>query len=145
MAESIGIDSARLVLAHALLFTFGKASLGFFGVVDSVRFLDSEKLDSRFCFCESLDCESKLLKLDFKLSLDSESASDSALGLPSWRGFCGATNANKKISHCGGACGVFGGCGGRSYLEGSDYSPNSLAQSPPAPLPIPLTTTQQAL
>ena len=83
MAESIGIDSARLALAHALLFIFGKASLEFFGVVDSVRFLDSEKLDSRFCFCESLDCESKLLKLDSKLSLDSESASDSALGFAS--------------------------------------------------------------
>ena len=59
------------MLAHALFFIFGKASLGFFGVVDSVRFLDSEKLDSRFCFCESLDCESKLLKLDSKPTRDS--------------------------------------------------------------------------
>ncbi|WP_395002521.1 hypothetical protein, partial [uncultured Helicobacter sp.] len=119
MAESIGIDSARLVLAHALLFTFGKASLGFFGVVDSVRFLDSEKLDSRFCFCESLDCESKLLKLDSKLSLDSESASDSALGL------CVGLLLQAKISRVqvwvgcyrnkrGGTWGVFGGCGSRS-------------------------------
>ena len=72
MAESIGIDSARLVLAHALLFTFGKASLGFFEVVDSVsclesieldsksaldfiNYLESERLDFKFCFCESLD------------------------------------------------------------------------------------------
>ena len=54
---------------------------------------------------------------------DSMFSLHSALGLPSWRGFCGATNANKKISHCGGACGVFGGCGGRSYLIGNDYSP----------------------
>ena len=82
MAESKFLDSARLVLAHALLI-FGKALLRFFSIVDSVRFLDSEKLDSKFCFCESLDCESKLLKLDSKLSLDSESASDSALGFAS--------------------------------------------------------------
>ena len=42
------------------------------------------------CFCESLDCESKLLKLDSKLSLDSESASDSALGLVwiAWGYYC---------------------------------------------------------
>ncbi|WP_395003763.1 hypothetical protein, partial [uncultured Helicobacter sp.] len=46
MAESIGIDSARLVLAHALLFIFGKALLGFFGVVDCVIDLDSKKLES---------------------------------------------------------------------------------------------------
>ena len=76
MAESKALeslDSARLALAHALLLIFGKALLRFFGVVDSVRFLDSEKLDSRFCFCESLDCESesKLLKLDSKPTRDS--------------------------------------------------------------------------
>ena len=64
MAESISIDSARLVLPHALFFESGKASLGFFEVVDSVSCLDSES----------------------KLSLDSESALHSALGLPSWRG-----------------------------------------------------------
>ena len=69
MAESKSLDSARLVLAHALFILFGKASLEFFGVVDSVSCLDSEKLDSRFCFCES-----KLLTLDSGLSLDSESA-----------------------------------------------------------------------
>ena len=86
MAESIPIDSARLALSRTLFFIFGKASLRFFGVMDCVRFLDSEKLDSRFCFCESLDCESKLLKLDSKLSLDSESALHSALGLPFWLG-----------------------------------------------------------
>ena len=67
MAESKFLDSARLA-AHALLLIFGKALLRFFGVVDSVRFLDSEKLDSRFCFCES---ESKLLKLDSKPTRDS--------------------------------------------------------------------------
>ena len=70
------------MLAHALFFIFGKASLRFFEVVDS----ESIGLDSKFCFCESLDCESKLLKLDSKLSLDSESALHSALGLPFWLG-----------------------------------------------------------
>ena len=61
MAESKdleSLDSARLVLPHALLFESGKASLGFFGVVDSVSCLDSEKLDSRFCFCESIGLDS---------------------------------------------------------------------------------------
>ena len=72
--------------------------------MDSVRFLDSEKLDSRFCFCESLDCESKLLKLDSKLSLDSESALHSALGLPSWCGLRGVTTASKKLVVC--KCGL---------------------------------------
>ena len=79
--DSKSLDSARLVLPHALLFESGKASLGFFGVVDSVSCLDSEKLDSRFCFCESwldsklfLDCES--------IDLDSKSAWDCARGLP---------------------------------------------------------------
>ena len=57
MAESKFLDSARLVLAHALLLIFGKASLGFFGVVDCVIDLDSKKLDS--------------------VALDSESARDS--------------------------------------------------------------------
>ena len=37
-------NCARLALAHALLFIFGKASLGFFGVVDSVSCLDSESV-----------------------------------------------------------------------------------------------------
>ena len=46
MAESKFLDSARLALAHALLLIFGKALLRFFSIVDSVRFLDSEKLDS---------------------------------------------------------------------------------------------------
>ena len=61
------------MLAHALLLIFGKASHKFFEVVDSVSCLESEKLDSRFCFCESLDCESesKLLKLDSKPTRDS--------------------------------------------------------------------------
>ena len=68
MAESKDLDSARLALSRPLI-VFGKASLEFFGVVDSVSCLDSEKLDSRFCFCES-----KLLTLDSGLSLDSESA-----------------------------------------------------------------------
>ena len=67
MAESIGIDSARLVLPHALLFKFGKASLGFFGVVDCVGCLDSEsiELDSVIVLeSERLDSvfESKLSK-----------------------------------------------------------------------------------
>ena len=49
MAESKdleSLDSARLVLAHALFILFGKASLGFFGVVDCVIDLDSKKLES---------------------------------------------------------------------------------------------------
>ncbi len=71
MAESIGIDSARLVLPHALLFESGKASLGFFGVVDCVIDLDSESaLDS--------------VRLDSKPFLDSVFSLHSALGLPSW-------------------------------------------------------------
>ena len=65
MAESIGIDSARLVLAHALFILFGKALLKFFSVLDSVscldsesaldfvNYLESERLDFKFCFCES--------------------------------------------------------------------------------------------
>ena len=56
--DSKSLDSARLVLAHALLLIFGKALLRFFSIVDSVRFLDSEKLDSRFCFCESIGLDS---------------------------------------------------------------------------------------
>ena len=48
-------NCARLVLTHALLLIFGKASLGFFEVVDSVIVLESVKLDSesdgRFCDC----------------------------------------------------------------------------------------------
>ena len=55
------------MLAHALFFIFGKALLRFFEVVDS----ESIGLDSKFCFCESLDCESKLLKLDSKPTRDS--------------------------------------------------------------------------
>ena len=60
------------MLAHALLLIFGKALLRFFGVVDSVsclesieldsksaldfiNYLESERLDFKFCFCESLD------------------------------------------------------------------------------------------
>ena len=62
MAESKSLDSARLVLAHALFILFGKASLKFFSVVDSVSCLDSE---------------SKLSKLESNLSLDSKSARDS--------------------------------------------------------------------
>ena len=68
MAESKdlkSLDSARLVLAHALFFVFGKALLGFFSVVDSVSFLDSESVG-----------------IDSVNALDSESARDSALGLP---------------------------------------------------------------
>ena len=72
MAESISIDSARLVLPHTLLLIFGKASLRFFEVVDSVSCLDSKKLDSKFCFCESLESmeldsvfESEVLNLRF--------------------------------------------------------------------------------
>ena len=41
MAESKSLDSARLVLPHALLFIFGKASHKFFEVADSVIVLDS--------------------------------------------------------------------------------------------------------
>ena len=54
------------MLAHAL-FIFSKASLGFFGVVDCVSFLDSEfiELDSVIVY------KSKLPKLDSKFSLDS--------------------------------------------------------------------------
>ena len=43
MAESIGIDSARLALSRPLI-VFGKASHKFFGVVDSVSCLDSESV-----------------------------------------------------------------------------------------------------
>ena len=47
MTESKGLDSARLVLTHALFILFGKASLGFFGVVDCESILDSiNALDS---------------------------------------------------------------------------------------------------
>ena len=42
MAESIGIDSARLALTRTLLFESGKVSHKFFEVVDSVNCLDSE-------------------------------------------------------------------------------------------------------
>ena len=55
--------------------------------------LESSLTESR------VDSESK--ELDSKLSLDSESALHSALGLPPWCGLRGVTNANKKISHCG--------------------------------------------
>ena len=49
--ESIdSLDSARLVLAHALLFIFGKASHKFFEVGDSVVDLDSMELDSESFF-----------------------------------------------------------------------------------------------
>ncbi|WP_395001926.1 hypothetical protein [uncultured Helicobacter sp.] len=44
MAESIGIDSARLVLPHALLFESGKALIRFFEVVDSVSCLESSSV-----------------------------------------------------------------------------------------------------
>ena len=44
MAESIGIDSARLVLAHALLLILGKASHKVFEVVDSVDCLESSSV-----------------------------------------------------------------------------------------------------
>ena len=66
------------MLTHALLFIFGKALLGFFSVVDSVSCLDSESvgIDSKMV----LDSESELLKLEFKLSLDSESVLHSARG-----------------------------------------------------------------
>ena len=37
-------NCARLVLTHALSILFGKASLGFFSVVDSVIDLDSESV-----------------------------------------------------------------------------------------------------
>ena len=40
--DSTSLDSARLVLAHALLLILGKASHKFFEVVDSVSYLDSE-------------------------------------------------------------------------------------------------------
>ena len=46
------------MLSHALFILFGKASLGFFEVVDSVSCFESERLES-------------------KLSLESESALDS--------------------------------------------------------------------
>ena len=44
MAESIGIDSARLALLRTLLI-FGKALLRFFSVVDCVSCLDSESIE----------------------------------------------------------------------------------------------------
>ena len=83
-------NCARLALAHALLFVFSKASLGFFGVVDSVSCLDSV-FESKLSKLESnlfLDSESTRdsVKLDSKPTLDSESALHSALGLPYWRG-----------------------------------------------------------
>ena len=76
--DSTSLDSARLVLAHALLLILGKASHKFFEVVDSVNCLDSEssELVSKFCFYESLE----------SMELDSEFTLHSALGLPSWRG-----------------------------------------------------------
>ena len=54
-------NCARLVLTHALLLIFGKASLKFFEVVDSVIVLESVKLDS----------ESELLNLESKPTRDS--------------------------------------------------------------------------
>ena len=57
------------MLSHALFILFGKASLGFFEVVDSVSCLESERLES-------------------KLSLESESALDSRLF-----GFCVVNSA----------------------------------------------------
>ena len=63
-------NCARLVLSHALFILFGKASLGFFEVVDSVSCLESERLES-------------------KLSLESESALDSIL-----LGFCVADSVD---------------------------------------------------
>ena len=62
-------NCARLVLSHALFILFGKASLGFFEVVDSVSCFESERLES-------------------KLSLESESALDSRLF-----GFCVVNSA----------------------------------------------------
>ena len=44
MAESISIDSARLVLPHALLFESGKALIRFFEVGDCVSCLDFESV-----------------------------------------------------------------------------------------------------
>ncbi len=66
-------NCARLVLTHALLI-FGKALIRFFEVVDCVSCLDSE-----------LDSESARdsVRLDSRLSLDSESALHSALGFAS--------------------------------------------------------------
>ena len=61
-------NCARIVLAHALLLIFGKASIRFFEVVDSGSCLDSEKLDSRFCFCESWLDSVGLLSLTTKRS-----------------------------------------------------------------------------
>ena len=40
--DSTSLDSARLVLAHALLLIFGKALIRVFEVVDCVSCLDSE-------------------------------------------------------------------------------------------------------
>ena len=63
-------NCARLVLTHALLLIFGKASLGF--LVDSVIVLESVKLDS----------ESELLNLESKPTRDSVFSLHSTLGLP---------------------------------------------------------------
>ena len=65
-------NCARLALSRTL-FKFGKALIRFFEVVDCVSCLDSE-----------LDSESARdsVRLDSRLSLDSESALHSALGLP---------------------------------------------------------------
>ena len=63
-------NCARLALSRTL-FKLGKASLGFFGVVDSVIVLDSVELDSKL----SLDSESMGLDSDFKskaLNLESK-------------------------------------------------------------------------
>ena len=105
------------MLAHALLFEFSKASLGFFGVVDSVSCLDSvfesklSKLESNL----SLDSESTRdsVKLDSKPTLDSESALHSALGLPYWRGVDSVSSLlqAKKLVIAVWLCKFYGHCG----------------------------------